>query len=118
MADITTRTVPRSGQRPLRFKGERIASSDTSSHDDDRWTESTVFRLPMRGNFHHETRGYVLAVSHMTRWDGERDQHDAHVVDTLGQLAALIEELPPAVADELVEQLNIVEDLDAKEGRP
>lgn len=122
MADITTYTVPRTGRRPLRFQGERIASADNSGPDDFNWTEAAVYHRPMYPDHawtdKSETRGYVLAISHMTCVDNESDQHHAFTCDTLGELAANIEELPAVVADALFEQLGIVEDLDAKEGRP
>lgn len=119
MTEVIPYVIERTGRRPLRFRGERMACCDSSGHDDTRWTVATVYRRPAYPNHtwtdKADTRGYVLAVSHFTRWDGETDRHEAHVVDTLGELAAEIEELPPAVADELFDQLGIVEDLDAVE---
>lgn len=110
---IKTYTIERTGRRPLRFTGELIASSDTSCHDDTRWTVAKVYRRPYRDwPDQSETRGYVLAVSHMTRWEGESDRHDAILCDTAGELAAAIEELDADTADELLGELGIVEDLD------
>lgn len=106
-------TVERSGRRPLRFTGELIASSDTSCHDDTRWTVARVYRRPYPDPaFSHETRGYVLAISHLTRWDGETDRHEAMLCDTAGELATEIEQLDACTADELLGELGIVEDLD------
>ena len=69
-------TLRRSGQPPLRFQGELIASADGQRRNgckQDRWHELAVYR----------TQGgkYVVKIAYRTRWPGENDHEAAKVVD-------------------------------------
>jgi len=71
-------TVSRTGDAPLKFKGEMVASADGkwfNGKDQNRWHEITIFR----------TAGgkYVLSIEYRTQWQGEADAHDVEVCDDI-----------------------------------
>ena len=74
-----TITLPRSGQPPLRFRGELLAEScgeRQAGREQTRWHELAVYR----------TAGgvFVVRVAYLTRWEGELDRDEATVTDAAG----------------------------------
>jgi EXLDI family protein len=68
-------TVTRDGDLDLTFKGARLASATSHTHNNNgRWTEIDIYR----------TRAgmYVVWVVERTQWEREADRHTAHVCDT------------------------------------
>ena len=68
--------LPRSGQAPLKFTGEEIASSEgriQNGRDHNRWHDLTVYRT-VGG-------GYVVQVQYRTQWQGECEHDEAVVCD-------------------------------------
>lgn len=62
-------TMPRTGDRPLTFAGELIASADgrrQGGKEANRWHELAVYRTA-RGN-------WIAAISYRTCWQGELDE--------------------------------------------
>jgi hypothetical protein len=79
--------VQRTGQRPLEFEGQKIASASSRNHagkERNRWHEITVWKTAS-GKF-------VAAVSYLTQWEGEASHDDALAFDSLEQVATLLEE--------------------------
>lgn len=65
-------TIRRSGNSPLQFVGEKIASSTSHHHQgpcSNRWHELALYQT--------ESRAYVLAIAYHTQWEGEHDRHHA-----------------------------------------
>lgn len=101
--------VKRSGQTPLAFEGEVLASFATSfdrAHPDysgrpGRAESVTVYR----------TKGgkYVVAVAHLTCWQGGHDHYDAQVFGSLSSALnylAFEADVPEWVVDEIIDQLG------------
>jgi hypothetical protein len=80
-------TAQRTGQRPLSFVGESLASASSQHHagkERNRWHEITVWETSA-GKF-------VVGVSYHTQWEGESNYDDGVVFDTKDQAATLLEE--------------------------
>lgn len=80
-------TVQRTGQRPLSFDGESLASSSSRHHagkERNRWHEITVWTT--------STSKVVVSVAYHTQWEGESGYDDGTVFDTKEQAATLLEE--------------------------
>jgi hypothetical protein len=80
-------TVPRTGQRPLSFDGESIASASSQTHAGktrNRWHEIQVWQTT--------TGKYVCSVQYHTQWEGESSYDDALAFDNKEQIATLLEE--------------------------
>ncbi|MHC1697765.1 MAG: hypothetical protein AB9919_06855 [Geobacteraceae bacterium] len=78
-------TLPRTGDRPLQFQGQEIASSDTrmiSGQQANRWHELSLYQT--------EVGKYVIAIGYRTQWQGELE-HDSAIV--CGDQASFAEEL-------------------------
>ena len=61
-------TLPRTGDRPLKFTGEKIAYADgerLAGKEQNRWHEIAVYRI--------QTGRYVVHIAYRTRWQGELD---------------------------------------------
>lgn len=87
---MTTHTLPRSGQRPVSFAGERIASGDTQSADGPgsiRWWAVGIYR--------RDSGGYILALHWNTRWQGEQAHDAAIAVASLEAVADALEAHDP-----------------------
>ena len=74
---METITLERTGERNLRFKGEMLGSA--SSHwingvEQNRWTEYEIYKT--------ETGKYVVAITHVTCWQGEVNGYQAEVCNT------------------------------------
>ena len=68
--DIEEITINRTGQPPLRFKGEKIGKGSTwQASKCTRWTVVEIYK----------TSGgkYVAEVVHRTQWEGESDRREA-----------------------------------------
>ena len=63
-------TLTRTGDRPLTFEGEQIATASSGNHDATRWHELALYRTATR---------YVLAIAYRTRWEGELGRDDVTV---------------------------------------
>jgi hypothetical protein len=104
-------TLKRSGKRPLKFVGERIASASTSSnqgHPD--FSGETGISHEARVYRTGDNR-YVLEYIIFNAWQGQEDSYRVHVADGLEPILEIIEELPARVANQLLQDLDGVEDI-------
>lgn len=90
---MTTFTLPRTGDRPLQFDGERIASTDSRQPQgpcNNRWYELGLYRTA--------SNKYVVAIGYRTQWQGELPRDEVHIENTLAGavevLRSTIPELP------------------------
>lgn len=70
---MTTITIPRSGDAPLKFRGERIAHFDGerfAGREQNRWYEIALYRV-------RDDR-YVVHVGFRSRWQGESGRDDCY----------------------------------------
>jgi len=87
---MTTVTVLRSGDIPLRFRGERIATASSETvrgQSRNRWHEISVYRT--------EGGSYVLQIDYVTRWQGEVDINGVWICDDARQVARRLREHDP-----------------------
>lgn len=66
-------TLPRTGDRPVRFTGEILAQVSTREHQgpcENRWWVLTLYRTGVGQ--------YVAAIGYHTQWQGELGRYDAY----------------------------------------
>jgi len=72
-------TFPRTGDRPLIFEGERVATASSEHLRSDgaatRWHELALYAV-------NPTK-FVLAIGYRTRWQGELENDQAHVFESI-----------------------------------
>lgn len=71
---METITLPRTGDRPLQFEGDEIASADSrmiSGQQANRWHELALYST--------ESGKYVISVGYRTQWQGELN-HDSAII--------------------------------------
>lgn len=88
--EISTYTLPRTGMRPLRFRGEKLYSDTTRADDgpaEQRWWEVEIYRT-LDGR-------YVVALHYQSQWLSELAAHRAEVVATLDEAIRLLETHDP-----------------------
>jgi hypothetical protein len=84
-----TYSLPRDGDLPLRFDGERIASASSRRRDgpgQNRWHELALYRTG-GGRF-------VLAATYRSCWQGEDDRHWVTHADAIGAVRDAIRSYP------------------------
>lgn len=90
---MTTHTIPRTGNAPLKFEGELIAKSvptpdsGKKGKEPKRWHELTLF-CTLTGK-------YVLAISYRVEWKGEHDHHYAEVLPDIPSAVRAIQGYDP-----------------------
>jgi hypothetical protein len=88
---MSTYTLPRSGQRPLRFTGTLLADGDTQSDSgpcNTRWWAVEVYQIEYSAR-------YVLALQWRTNWQGEQ-AHDAAIqCESLDAVGTALEQVNP-----------------------
>lgn len=70
---MKTYTLPRTGDRPVRFTGEIIALASTRPHQgpcENRWWDLALYRT--------EVGQYVAAIGYHTQWQRELGRYDAY----------------------------------------
>ena len=76
--------LPRSGQAPLKFRGELLAENDgqrVAGREQNRWHELRIYRAEDK---------IVVAIGYRTRWQGECEHDAAEAVDGLGRVAGVL----------------------------
>lgn len=89
MAELKEFTVERSGKRALRFKGEVLAGV-RNEEDCGRWQEIGIYRVGEPGSGR-----YVAEIVGRTRWEGERDSHEAYICNSLEEVLQVLTEPDP-----------------------
>lgn len=81
--------LPRTGDRPLAFSGDLIATATTKTHDgpgSTRWWELSLFKPESKQVGSIETQRWVLHVAFKTQWQGELYQDSVIVADSADEL--------------------------------
>lgn len=103
---MQTYVVKRTGQAPLRFRGEVVATAESSpdrahpyySGSPGRWESVTIYRTA-KGR-------YIAAIKYGTLWQGEVDTYDAAVFGTLAKAVEWLQyKLSSRVFDWLIQEL-------------
>jgi len=82
-------TLTRTGNRPLSFDGEMLASTNTQTANgagENRWWDIAIYRT--------ESGKYVLAIGYNTRWQGEHERQDAYICANVNDAAETLRDHP------------------------
>ncbi len=104
--------LKRTGQRPLRFRGEEIwswATSPDRAHPNylgstGRWQEIELYRT--------EGGKYVLWVANRTQWQGEEDVLSVEFFNDIEEVVSFLEDHYPGAAPGLAEEMEIAEEIE------
>lgn len=86
---MPTYTIPRSGDAPLKFDGELIATAGSdqfASRELQRWHTLSLYRTDSR---------WIVHVAFRSRWRGESSRDDAYVCDSTEGVRAVLREHEP-----------------------
>jgi len=89
-SSMDTIRLRRTGSADVTFPGQEIASSCPCENDLTRWHELRLYRV--------ESGGYAVAISYLTRWQGEIECHDVHIVQDASSLIEALEVHDPIAA--------------------
>jgi len=84
-------TLDRTGDRPLKFRGELIAEGDSQiiqGSDHNRWHELALYR-------HEDRERYILAIGYRTQWQGEAAHDDVFVCLSAAEACEIIRSTLP-----------------------
>lgn len=93
--------LDRTGDRPLAFDGESLATADTQTQDgptSSRWWDLTIFRTeakPATAESPEKLAQWVLAIAYRTRFQGERPTDSVIVAKNDDELASLAKQFNP-----------------------
>ena len=105
MAD--TIVLWRTGQAPLRVRGELLARSESSWDTADPEHSGSTGRCEDVRIYRTASGKYVVAIHHRTQWEGEHDTNEAAVLPSLRQCVDyLADKVPGWMLQELIETLG------------
>lgn len=93
----------RTYKRPLAFIGKEIASASSRDHNSTRWVEASVFET--------DNGKIVVGIVHITCWEEEHDHYTANVFANKEMAMTHIEEEESSIAEEIANDLGVVEQL-------
>ena len=98
--------VKRTGQAPLRVRGEVIAENESSMNNASPDFDSTGRKRHVQV-IKTATGKYVVAVHHTTIWQGEHDTDEAAVLPSLKECVEYLRDRVPAwMLEELIRSLG------------
>ena len=104
---METITLKRSGERPLTFTGEEVASASTSMNNAHPAYSGETGICHEARIYRTDTQVYVLEFVTHSAWQGSLDTREALVFDGVENLLDYIEvELPRRVKDPLLAELG------------
>lgn len=83
---METVTLPRTGDRPVRFTGEEVATATSRQSNgpcQSRWYELALYRT--------DSGRYVLAIGYRSQWEGELPEDRVYVEDSAAAVAAQLQ---------------------------
>jgi len=84
-------TLDRTGDRPLKFRGELLAWGDSQrifGSDSNRWHELAIYR-------HEDGERYILEIGYRTQWQGEAAHDDVFVCLSAAEACEIIRSTIP-----------------------
>jgi hypothetical protein len=104
---VGTVIIRRTGQPPLRIKGEEVVRSASSSNNASPSYGGSVGRSQEVAVYRTESGRYVAAITNLTTWQGEHDTYDAAVFPSIKPCVGYLRERVPAwMLQSLVEGLG------------
>ena len=98
--------VHRTGQAPLRVRGEVIASSGTSSDNASSSYSGSPGRSMAVEVIKTATAQYVVSIHYSTCWQGEHDTDEAVVFPSLTQAIDYLGDIPGWLLSEIIEEIG------------
>ena len=99
--------VHRTGQAPLRVRGEVVASNGTSENNASGSYSGSPGRSQEVKIITTASKRYVVAIHHNTLWQGEHDTDDAVVLPGLSQVIEYLgDRVPGWMLTELIKELG------------
>jgi len=99
--------VRRTGQAPLRVRGKEVASAESSWNNAcSNYSGSTGRRAKVRV-IKTATGKFVVAIEHLTQWQGEHDTEEAAVLPSIKEsVQYLTDKVPGWMLQELIAELG------------
>jgi len=99
--------VRRTGQAPLRVRGEVLASNESSLNNANPGYSGSTGHAQDVKVYLTASKKYVVAIHHTTQWQGEHDTDEAAVYPSLNECVAhLSERVPGWMLQELMTDLG------------
>ena len=99
--------VRRTGQAPLRVRGEVLASNESSLNNANPSYSGSTGRAQKVQVIRTATGKYVVAIHHTTQWQREHDTDQAEVLPSLKQCVEyLSDHVPGWMLQELIDELG------------
>ena len=92
---MDTTIIRRTGQAPLRIRGELLASNESSSNNASGDYSGNVGRSEEVSVYRTQSGKYVVAIHYATCWQGEHDTDEAAVFPGLLQAVAYLSDRVP-----------------------
>lgn len=89
----------RTGNRPLAFRGRKIASTSTEGVESTRWRKVQVYET--------DDGKIAVGISYITRWEGESDRFFAYVFGTREDAVSYLYGHAGVLADEIADELGV-----------
>lgn len=106
-ANMDTTIVRRTGQAPLRIRGELLASNQSSANNARADYSGSTGRSQEVSVYRTASGKYVVAIHHNTCWQGEHDTDEASVFPSLNQCVAFLgDNVPGWMLQELIDELG------------
>ncbi|MDP2952008.1 MAG: hypothetical protein Q8O76_01665 [Chloroflexota bacterium] len=104
---MDTIIIKRSGQAPLRVRGELLARAESSSNNASGGYSGSVGRCQVVRVLRTASGKYVAAIHHITQWQGEHDTYEAAVYPSLKQCVEYLgKEVPGWMLQDLIRDLG------------
>jgi len=114
--DVGTIIIRRTGQAPLRIRGEELARSASSSNNASPSYSGSVGRSQEVAVYRTAAGKYVAAITNLTSWQGEHDAYDAAVFSGVKPCVEYLRDRVPAwVLQHIIEGLgeeSVAEEVD------
>lgn len=111
-----TMIIKRTGQAPLRVRGEVIAENESSSNNASSRYSGSTGRSQKVEIIKTGSGKYVVSILHETCWQGEHDTNEAAVFpDLSATIEFLRNRIPRWMVDDFIDELgpeNVAEDVD------
>jgi len=99
--------VKRTGQAPLRIRGESLAEAESSLNNAHPRYSGATGRSQSCTIYRTSTGRFVVAIHHTTQWQWEHGSDEAAVFPSLGECIGFVgERLPRWMVEDLVEQIG------------
>lgn len=104
---MDTIMVHRTGQAPLRIRGELLAEAESNANNASVSYSGSVGRSQEVKVYHTTGGKHVVAIHHSTCWQGEHDTDEAAVFPSLKEsVDFLSERVPGWMLQELIKELG------------